>query len=131
VNKDLQSFEDGLKSFRTGEPSDQLKQRVTHAAVAAWYGEPTDVPWWIPIKRLGIAAAVTVAIVSFADYSSDRTEIGWPTAHEVQVTESGAKPGDIPEAAFVKHIAIPQRQMDGAAIRGYQEQVRQLLDEQG
>jgi hypothetical protein len=126
--------EDRFKSSRLVEPSSQLKERVKNAALAAWYETPEDVAWWIPIRRLGIAVAAAVVMVSCANYASDQAGMRWQIADEIDAGEFVSDPdemGDATDMALVRHLTVTLRPIDMAAVREYQEQVRQMLDEQG
>ncbi len=126
--------EDRLKSLRLLEPSNQLKERVKNAARSAWHEPAKEVVWWIPIRRLGIAVAAAVVMISCANYAGDQAEIGWQIVDDVKGSESVSdldEMGDATDVVLVRHLTVAPRPIDMAAVREYQEQVRQMLDEQG
>ncbi len=126
--------EDRLKNLRLVEPSGQLKERVRSAALSAWHETPKDVAWWIPVRRLGIAAVLALAMIRLADYTSAPAAIGWQMAGEVRSSAPQLdfdEPGYATYTVLARHALIVPRPIDAAAIRKYQEQVRQVLDEQG
>jgi hypothetical protein len=134
VNEDLQSYEERLKKLRLIEPSKQLKEKVTHAAMSVWHQETMDVAWWIPVRRLGIAAAAALILVSLANYAGDQAGMKWQIADKVRVSEPVSdldEAGDATDVVLVRHLTVPPLPIDMAAVREYQEQIRQMLDEQG
>jgi hypothetical protein len=131
MNEDIESR---LRNLRLTGPSEQFRERVTSAAIAAWRATSTEVAWWIPIRRLGIAAAVAMAVVWFADYAGDRTATGWESVEAARVSKSAPDLntlGDETDGLLAGHVACFPQRIDVSVIRQYQEEVRRILDEQG
>jgi hypothetical protein len=134
VSKQFESLEQRLKCLRLTETTDRIKRQVLSAGREAWHETSGDVPWLIPTRRLGIAAAVATAIVWSANYAGDRTVTAWQTLAQFQLGEPASNSDERNDASkllLTRHMPAGPRQINPAAIREYQEQVRRMLDEQG
>lgn len=121
-----------LGQARPTEPSAELKAHIIGAAQQAWKEAPTDVPWQIPIRRLAVAAAAVVLMVSLANYSANCVPVRWQSHGFAATAEEPPELGDwleIPHSPLVRHLISKPSACNPDALREYMEKVRQALDE--
>jgi hypothetical protein len=129
----LNEVEQLLRKVRLAQPSEELRAQVVGAAHRTWKTVPADIPWRVPLRHLGLAAAAAVLIVSCANYYCIRTVAPWQAhravAARVKTTSFEGMP-ETPYSPFVRHLIAtcdaPAR--DAAALLDYVQSVRKTLD---
>jgi len=89
-----------LATMRVPEPSEQLRNRVTEAARAAWNEGPADVPWQIPLRRLALSAAAVLLITSLTNRLTDPARSRPPTSTPVATGVPSPELDDLTEAVY-------------------------------
>jgi len=101
-----------LKRARLAEPSADLRSRVVGAMKDAWQEAPPEVPWQIPLRRLGLSAAAAVLLISGANYYSTWSVAHWHAGPRLAARMTAADFDDTPEipyGPFVQHLIAVRR----------------------
>ena len=107
TDEPLDEIEQRLQKARLVEPTDELKARILGAARETWKNEPAEVPWRIPLQRLGLSAVAALLIVSCADYVSNVMVAPWQAGRPAptrMVAVEWEDETEIPSNPFVRHL---------------------------
>jgi hypothetical protein len=100
TNKRFDEIEQQLQKAHLAEPTDELKARILGAARETWKKEPAEVPWRIPLRRLGLSAVAALLIVSCANYFSTQAVAPWQAGRPVAARIVAADLEDTPEMPY-------------------------------
>ncbi|UCD52223.1 MAG: hypothetical protein JSW27_06200 [Phycisphaerales bacterium] len=134
-NPEHERIERLLRRAHLPEPSAQLKDRVTQATRQAWDQASKDVPWRIPLRRLALSAAATVAVVALANHLG---KVPGPRAHPHDPVARSVPNAEVEELAETVYSPARRRlttnghrssTVDGATLRERIENIRAVLDD--
>jgi hypothetical protein len=132
TSKENDDVERLLRRARLPEPSAELKERVTSAARRAWDQAAPDIPWQVPVRRLGVAAAAAMLMVTLANYCGDSVPADRQSHGFTTTTEEPPDLGDWlqPYSPIARHLAMTSKSpRNPAALLEYMAKVREFLGE--
>jgi hypothetical protein len=107
-----EEIERRLQKARLEGPSAELRTRTVSAMRETWKKAPADIPWRIPLRRLGLAAAAAVLLVSctnsYSVWSVARWQAGPRVAVKMIATDFEEAP-EVPYGPFVQHLLAVRR----------------------
>lgn len=139
TDKQYDKAERLLRRARPLEPSDELRERVMHAARKAWKETPAEVPWQIPLRRLALSAAAAIVIVSSSNYFSSWSVVRWRAdrAAVARAPLAKAPPTDSsetweePYGPFMQHLVAVRRSSarDPLAVIDSLDKLRRVFED--
>jgi hypothetical protein len=119
---------------RLAEPGEDLRARILAAAVQTWKEAPAEIPWRIPLRRLGLSAVAAAVIVSCANHFSTLLVAPWqadrPGTTPMAVADS-EDVAEMPYSPFVRHLIATcgPRARDASALLDYLQKARETSNE--
>jgi len=122
-----------MKAAGLPGPSDALKAHVMAAAQKAWRQDSIDIPARIFLRRLAVAAAAAVIIVTLADRYGERTVSPWRSGDVAAAIQEPvnleALLGTADLAAAHLRLRGRPSAIDASTLREHVARIRQILDE--
>ena len=133
ADNQFDKIEQQLRMARLVEPTDESKARILGAARDTWKKEPAEVPWRIPLRRLGLSAAAALLIVSCADYVSNLMVAPWQAGRPAparMVAVEWEDEAQIPSNPFVRHLIATcgTSACDVSALLEYLQSIRETVN---
>ena len=117
------------------EPSPILRKRILSEAKKAWNQAPSEIPWWIPVRRLVASVAAAVLVIWLANFTSDYSVARWQAGGFSSTNQSSSGPEvlpDLPCGPFVRNLASTSYKLpatEASGLQDYMEATQQLLNE--